>query len=443
MMEDSLGAVPKASSGGGGSEKSRNKTNNQNVQRRDHKIGGGAAFAGSSLSSSLPDQLDALLLDEYLVSLLIPQCQAMFQRFTTRTSGGGDADAAPITSSSSSITSSSTMQSILQIIILLWSLGQTPAAQQLGLQLETTNTKNNCNNTDSSSVATTSLLERRDGRYSRRLVLYLFLSVVLPCVYGNVRQSWLERIQRQQRREEEEVDEEVENVFPMDDDDIDEHQILQQRRRLQLAQQRKAKAMQFLLQSIDTIVPFAKLSLLLLSWSAYGVQRNHEHHYLSSTTSTTTTLPVLSDKNSSGGSFSGSMNPWRRWIRHDFLNKVSPHWAMALAGLRYTTPLAQQSLNNSSDQSSPSPLHVLYGHRRWMTEEFLRLGPLVLIPVKNVLLETRTLISFWWWYVVVLMFFLVVVLQTTGCIYKHKYKPSLKARRDRIMLLSFCELENI
>ena len=85
-----------------------------------------------------------------------------------------------------------------------------------------------------------------------------------------------------------------------------------------------------------------------------------------------------------------------------------------LAGLRFTRQQQQQqqqpqsaedSSSGSSAQVSASlssflplpPLHVLYGHRRWISDEFVRLGPLIVLPLLNVIQETRDLLSSWWW----------------------------------------------
>ena len=234
-----------------------------------------APTAASSLQSklstpTLPYQLDALILDQYLISLLVPRCQSMLRHAFRWIAS------LPIPSSwsstSTALPSTSTIQSILSFITLFYTNGQTPAVKQLGLQLVTNPHEEIANH---HRAATQTVPSKFSFRH--RLMVYSFLSIVVPWLYDKIRQRWLLRIQQYHRQHTQQQDQRrrLEEVIHEDEEEEDDQE--QQRQEIRrIANQRQVYIMENFIQVVDTLIPTSKLLVLLLSWLSYSTTNNND-----------------------------------------------------------------------------------------------------------------------------------------------------------------------
>ena len=252
----------------------------------------------TSAAAPLPNQLDAIILDQYLLSLLVPTCQTMLQRIVGWATTTRSPQSHP--NRSTLLPSSTTIQAMLSFVTLLWTKGQTPAVKTLGLEL-VSNSNNNNNN----------VVPKAKHKFHHRLIVYSFLSIVLPWLYDKLRQRWLLQIQQYQQEcrlleEGEEYSEaatEEEIYFePVEETKEEEENLAegeeeegllrwqQQQQQIfrnstiameRIGKRRQIKLMQYTIKIIDTIIPISKLSVLLLSWLSYSNRNNsnmNQHH---------------------------------------------------------------------------------------------------------------------------------------------------------------------
>ena len=245
-------------------------------------------------SPLVPKQLDAVLLDEYLSSLL--NAKVLFRYFPLAEADG---------------VSNVLQESLIPILTLFFSRGKTPACQALGLQI-------------------TSKERQHRQTFLLRLAVYAFLSFVLPQLYQYTKGKWME--QHQQQRHENSTP--AKSLHP-------------------LAQERRQRVVKIFFRTMDAATPILRLGLLIRCWS--GKQQSP----------------------------STSIGLW-------------------LAGLHYASTDGNSMLvpapatTERSDRLYVSrDLHVLYGHRRWLHDEVMRLVPTTFSPLLHSSRETRDLVRSW------------------------------------------------
>lgn len=114
-----------------------------------------------------------------------------------------------------------------------------------------------------------------------------------------------------------------------------------------LAQERRQLVVKHFFRTMDAAVPLVRLGLLLHCWWSFGKKQS----------------------------------------------SVSPaSIGLWLAGLQYV-PDPTDSVATVGTQGSP--LHVLYGHRRWLNTEIMRLAPILFTPLLHSASETRDLLASW------------------------------------------------